>query len=82
MAQRFQARTEPRDVHGSVYSGGILAIFSVDSYTLKSKHGSTENSEVAFICICFLFFKLKGIYSETTFCSDLAKPVHTFIHSL
>lgn len=28
----FQARTEERDVPNSVYSGNILAIFSVDSY--------------------------------------------------
>lgn len=29
----FQARTEQIDVHNSVYSGNILAVFSVDSYT-------------------------------------------------
>lgn len=32
MARNVQARTEQRDVHDSVYSGNILAIFSVDSY--------------------------------------------------
>lgn len=47
-------------------------LFSVWIATLMSKHESTENSEVAFICVC-----LTKRYSKTTFCSDLAKPIHS-----
>lgn len=36
-------------------------LFSVWIATLKSKHESIENSEVAFICVYLFIFKLKGI---------------------
>lgn len=52
-------------------------LFSVWTATLKSKQESTENSEVALSAFAFFFFKLKSIYLETTFCSDLAKPIHS-----
>lgn len=50
---------EQRDVRSSVYPGDSLAI-SVWTATRRSRHESTENSEVAFICVYFLS-KLKGI---------------------
>lgn len=50
-------------------------LFSVWTATLTRKHESTENSEVALSA--FAFFKLKRIYLETTFCSDLAESIHS-----
>lgn len=59
-----------RGVHNSVYSGDILAIFSVDSGGASEQTQIYEKSEVAFM-------HLSKRFLETTFCSDLAKPVHS-----
>lgn len=74
MHTHSQARTEQRDVHNSVYSASFC-LCSVWMAMLKNKYKSIENSEVACICINFFFFTKR--YSETTFCSDLAKPIHS-----
>jgi hypothetical protein len=58
-----------RGVRNSVYSGDILAIFSVDSDASEQTQ-IYEKSEVAFM-------HLSKRFKETTFCSDLAKPVHS-----
>lgn len=59
-----------RGVHNSIYSGDSLAIFSVDS-NVSEQTQIYEKSEVAFM-------HLSKRFLETTFCSDLAKPM---IHS-
>lgn len=51
-------------------------LFSVWIATLKSKHESTENSEVAFICIYLLFFKLKGIQKPLSVVIWLGQYIH------
>lgn len=58
-----------RGVHNSVDSGDILAIFSVDSGASEQTQ-TNEKSEVAFM-------HLSTRFGETTFCSDLAKPIHS-----
>lgn len=58
-----------RGVHNSVDSGDILAIFSVDSGASEQTQ-TNEKSEVAFM-------HLSKRFGETTFCSDLAKPIHS-----
>lgn len=61
--------------HNSVYLGNNLAIFSVELYFWRADMNLFKNSEVAFICICFLSKR----YLETTNYSDLAKPIHSLL---
>lgn len=53
-----------REVFTILFIQATFWLFSVWTATLKSKHESIENSEVAFICVNLFTLKLKGTYEK------------------